>query len=307
MSRRSLILGSLGVAAGASSTLTFLTHTPAAAQSATPEASLPAGMNYPELTVTITDQELQLSAEDVPAGYVLLTVDNQSSDENGAGILGPGPGQTMEELQQAAATPSSGDDFPPFLYHATIAGGPGSVMPGESAQAVIELAEGDWAAFAEGPQPPVMLTVTAASGGTATEPEAAVTIEEVDFAFGGFSQVIPAGPQVWKVDNIGQQPHMLEISGIPAETTLDQLLPLLTLPDDATPPAGSPNPADFATRGGVILQSPGTTVWPVLDLPEGHYVMVCFMPDPMHGGIPHAMEGMITIFDVGGEMATPAP
>lgn len=304
ISRRTFSLGAIATAV--TGPALFSLSSPAlAAQQATAAASPLAGMGYPEVTVTITDKEIQLSPSDVTAGLVLLTVVNQSSDDNGAGILGPGPGQTLQDLQQAAATPTSGDEFPPFLYHATIAGGPGAIKAGATAQAVIELTEGDWAAFAMGNQPPAFLTVSAASGGTATEPDATVTIPEVDFAFGGFSQTFAPGPQVWKVINEGHQPHMLDISQIPAGTTLDQLLPLLSLSDNATPPPGSPNPAEFESYGGVILQSPGTTVWPVLDLPEGRYVMVCFMPDPMHGGIPHAMEGMITVFDVGGQMATP--
>jgi len=49
---------------------------------------------------------------------------------------------------------------------------------------------------------------------------------------------------------------------------------------------------------GVILQSKGTTVWPLLDLPAGHYAAICFVGDPNHGGEPHAMEGMIAVFDV---------
>src|SRR4051812_42769045 len=62
---------------------------------ATPEARAtpvaPDVSGYPELTVTITDDAVTLSPESIEAGYILMTVVNNStgSDSGGSSIVGP--------------------------------------------------------------------------------------------------------------------------------------------------------------------------------------------------------------------------
>ncbi|HEU0115678.1 MAG TPA: hypothetical protein VFQ80_13420 [Thermomicrobiales bacterium] len=274
------------------------------AQDATPVSTL-ASLGYPELQVTITDQGYDLSTSHVPAGLVLMTVVNKSKDATGAAILGPPQGSTMQDLMNLAATPAPDQGFPPFLYQARILGGPGELPPGGSAQAVVDVPAGDWAVFGEGNQPPSMLT---ASGGTPTaqtEPTSTVTVIESEFSFLGLEGPIAAGPQLWKVVNNGKQPHMLILGKVPDGTTLDQVMQVVNLPDNATPAPGMLQESDFQPVGGVLLQSTGTTVWPALDLAPGRYVALCFVTDPATGK-PHAMLGMATLFDVGGAAATPA-
>jgi hypothetical protein len=257
-------------------------------------------MGYPELTVTVTDAELQVSPESVPAGLVLLTVVNQTQSEVGAAVIQPAEGYTMQDLQNAAATPpASPDEFPAFFYtEAHIVGGPGSPPAGGTAQAVIEVAEGDAVVFAEGNQPPAFITVTAASGAAAEPPATSVTIVEVDFAFGGVANAAPAGQQVWEVRNEGTQPHMLVLGKVPDGTTWDQVYGAATSDPSATPEPGALGQEDFQYVGGVLLQSGGTTVYPMLDLEAGTYALMCFVSDPNHGNIPHVMEGMIAVLEV---------
>ncbi len=266
---------------------------------ATPAAGAVAGMSYPELVVSVTDDAITPGSDSVPAGLVLLTVKNEASAEVGAAVIQPAEGYTMEDLQNAAATPpASPDGFPSFFYtEAHIVGGPGSALPGESAQAVIELAEGDAVIFAEGDQPPAFITVTAAER-DAQPPETSVTIVEVDFAFGGVADAAPAGQQVWEVRNEGVQPHMLVLGKVPDGTTWDQVYQAVTGGPSATPTPGALGENDLQYVGGVLLQSGGTTVYPMLDLEAGRYTLLCFVSDPNHGDIPHAMEGMIAMLDV---------
>lgn len=289
LTRRQITIGALTSAAA----MTLLPRSTFA--QATPEA----GMSYPELTVTLTDTALSTSSTTVPAGLVLLTVVNQAKHPDSAGILGPGPGQTFDQLKQAAATPTASNQFPPFLYHATIVGGPGDIQPGQSGQAVINVPAGQWAVFDEGNLQPVMVTATE-GGATQPEPSAVLTITEVDFAFGGFDRPIQPGKQFWKVVNTGTQPHMLIMFGVPAGTTLAQVLQAVSQPENATPAPGALSEKDLmpVNPAGVIMQSSGTTVWPLLDLAAGHYAALCFVPDERNGQ-PHAMEGMIAVFDVG--------
>lgn len=299
VSRRQLTVGALSSAAAA----TLLPR--ASFAQATPLA----GTTYPELTVTITDRELSVSSTSIPAGFVLLTVVNQSQNPDAAGLLGPGAGQTMDQLQQAAATPTPGEQFPSFLYTATVLGGPGDIQPGKTGQAIINVPAGPWAVIEEGNLPPVFITATA-GGATQPEPQAVLTITEVDFAFGGFDQPIKPGPQIWKVVNTGTQPHMLDVEQVPPGTTIAQVLAFGEAQNSGTPSAAGLTQDSFtpASPAGVLLQSSGTTVWPLMDLAAGHYVAMCFVPDERTGQ-PHLMEGMIAIFDVGAPgtpVATPA-
>ena len=266
---------------------------------ATPAASPTALTGYPEIKVTITDRAVQASAATVAAGYALLTFTNQTKQPTSGGILGPGPGQTMAALQAAlqaaAATPNN--QFPPFLYGATILGGPGDAQPGGSSRAVVKIPAGRWAIFAEGPQPPALLTATAASGNR-PEPAAAVQVTEVNFAFGFERAGIRAGRQVWKVTNAGTQPHEFNVNQVPAGTTFAQVLQVASLPPNATPAPGMLPFAAFRDMGGVSLQSPGQSVWTELELTPGRYAAMCFVPDKHAPTMIHAMEGMIALFDV---------
>jgi len=276
------------------------------AQGATPASG--SGLDYPEVQVTVTDQALTVSPTTVPAGLVLLTVINQTSDQISAGVLGPPAGQSMEEFMTSAqATPSTDEEMPSFLYQATIPGGPGDAGPGKTSQAVINLTPGDWAVFSEGNQQPAMLTASSGTPAAQAPPPTTVTVTEQEFAFLGLDQPVPAGPQFWEVVNRGQQPHMLLLGKVPAGTTLQQVMDVinLNLPDNATPPPGmlQDKDVDF-TIGGVLMQSTGQTVYPRLDLAPGRYVALCFVPDPATGQ-PHAAEGMVSLFDVGSAGATP--
>ena len=65
-----------------------------------------------------------------------------------------------------------------------------------------------------------------------------------------------------------------------------------------TPP---PDAIDFSQTIFVTYvptQSSGTTTWAELDLQPGQVVMECWIPDPLAGDIPHALEGMIQVFEV---------
>jgi len=287
----SLLMGSLGIAV---------------AQEATPASStLPT--DYPELKATITDQAIAVDKTDVPAGYVLLTVTNSSKDANSAGVLGPGPGKTMADLQQAAATPVSQDEIPPFLYEATILGGPGEIQPGQTSQVVINIPAGDWAVFPEGNQQPVMITASDSADSNTSAPTADLSVDLGDFFFSGFSDGVTAGQQLLKVTNTGKQIHMLVIGKVPEGTTEQQVLDTFSAQDTGTPVPGALQESDFQpVSTGVLLMSSGQSIWVPANLDAGTYVALCFVTDPQTGKV-HAMEGMVSVFQVGSGMATPTP
>jgi hypothetical protein len=275
----------------------------AVAQQAAP--ANPALSGFPELTVTITDEALQVDKTEIPDGYVLLNVINNSKDSNSAGLLGPGPGRTMDDLKQAAATPEADGEIPPFLYEATVLGGPGDIEAGQSAQVVVNVPAGDWAVFAEGSQPPAMISAKQTSESSTTPPTADAKIELGDFYFNGLSEGMKPGPQVWEVTNTGKQIHMMVVGKVPEGTTEQQVIDTFTQEDTGTPVAGALQDSDFQPSGtGVLLVSSGQTIYVPADLEAGTYVALCFVTDPQTHKV-HAMEGMVSVFQVGGGSATP--
>ncbi|HEY7036484.1 MAG TPA: hypothetical protein VH482_34470 [Thermomicrobiales bacterium] len=281
------------------------------AQEATPAGSL-SGAGASELHITITNTGFELSASAVPAGRVLLTVENATTgteDTADADLVLPPDGVPLSDIEDffvaagSSATPAAEDQaIPSWIYTATWAGGP-IVPPGKTVQALVDLTPGTWGVLNADfgvPQQPTTLTVTAATGGTqATEPTAAVGVSLQEYAFVGLDQTVPAGPQTWKVTNTGTQPHFMLLEKTPADITMDQMMTILQLPEDATPPAGFPyteSDFDFSIPGLGVL-SPGQTSYVTLDLAPGRYVALCFVPDK-ETGAPHAMMGMVQLFTV---------
>jgi hypothetical protein len=299
----------------------------AAAQEATPVVALPAALGLPTVPITITDTGFQAPAQ-LPAGRVLLTVTNAATGNPlgaDAALVQLPVGATVADVQAffgpPAATPTTGatassataaGGAPAWLYQATWAGGP-IVPPGQTIAAVVELTPGDWLLINDSlgaPQQPLPLTVTGttASPTTTTAPTADVTIQLQEYAFVGLDQPILAGPHLWQITNTGTQPHFLQLLGAPTGVTMDQVMTLLQLPEDATPPPGFPyGPQDFDfAQPGLAVISPGHTAWLALDLAPGTYLALCFVPD-QQSGVPHALLGMAQLFTVaGGASATPA-
>jgi hypothetical protein len=291
MTRRTAVAVLLGCAAA------LATGLPATlAQESTPMPSVFEG--YPVLDVSLTDASIDLATTEVPAGLIVLRVTNNSSAENGAAVLGPGPGQTMDDLQAAAATPTPSDSFPPFFYTATIAGGPASLQPGESAEALVSVPAGDWVVFCEGDQDPAFFSATEDATSRTDPPAEDIAVDLGDFYFGGLHD-LSTGQQLWKVTNSGKQPHMMVVLGVPDGTTGDQVMATALSDMSGTPAANALQESDFRnTTAGVVLLSSGQTTWIPANLDAGTYVALCFVTDP-ETGQPHMMEGMYSIFTVG--------
>jgi hypothetical protein len=281
-----------------------------AARETTPAPSVAPGL--PELRIRATDADIELPAE-VPAGRYLVTLDNVSTRDAAANFVqlpaGAGAADLQALFQAVLASPDAGPGaFPDWYYRATFAGGPLALV-GQQGQAVVDLTPGDWIVFDEtDPSVPWRpLTVTAGASSPAAEPAADLTVTHQEYAFVGLPERLTPGRQVWKVVNAGTQPHELLLLRGPVgvSITLEQVMTLLILPPDATPPPGLPDPSESVYAGGLGMMSGGQTAWVVLDLVPGTYVMLCFIPDQQMG-MPHATMGMAGIFAVDAA-GTPAP
>lgn len=339
MARLFALVGALLVlVVGPSATLAQVA-TPVAAQ----DATLADSMGLPELAITATDAGFEGVPAETGAGRYVLTFTNNTSVEAAVAFAELTEGKTPADLALETrpedapsgpdATPGAGmaetpmagmDEGSPaaeqedpfaFLYENHQPGGIGA-LPGQTVQGIIDLRSGDYGVWADDPESPisaVAMTVTGdlASPAAMAEPVAAVTVRETGaggqgYAF-GVEGTFASGPQVIEVVNDSDQPHFMLLLRSPRPITIDQLMALLNLPEDAPPPADLGfNPDEIVNAAYAAGQSAGTTQWLAANLEPGYYIIACFIPDPLAGGIPHAVEGMIDIITVG-DVGTPTP
>jgi hypothetical protein len=267
---------------------------PARAQDVTPIATDFKG--YPVLTVTVTDDAYTLDVAQVPAGLVVISVTNATEDSVDAAVVGPAPGQTAAQLIAAAAIPpASPGDLAPFLYDATLPGGPVTVPANETREELVMLPAGDWGVFGSDGQTPGIFAAVDGDGSRTDPPTAKVTVDMGDTSFSGLTNGVPAGPTLWKVTTTSTQPHSLMLVGVPAGTTAADVLAMFGVGE---PAADGPTAADLVpVSDGVSLQSDGQALWLPITLEAGTYAAACFVPDPATGKS-HMEEGMVTVFEV---------
>ena len=300
-------------------TIALLGSAGAMAQDATPEAtpggqSLFADLGLPELTVTATNEGFQLSESEVEAGrYLVHFVNETDNPEIGAGFIRLVEGKTIDDLsfadELAAGTPMPQGESDPqtfaWLYDTYIAGGASSV----STESVIDLRGGDYGVWADDPTTPLAaasLTVTGDPDARieGPEPQAGVTIVEEGAGGQGFKFTINGeakpGPQIVKILNASDQPHFVIGFHYPEKITIEQAMEFITF-DPSTGATPSPNMLDETLLTFPIyapVQSVGATQWVELNAESGSVIIVCFVPDPMTGGTPHAFEGMVNLLPV---------
>jgi hypothetical protein len=287
----------------AAAVLLLVSGAPAIAQDATPsppvEASLLAGLGYPDLVVTFDGADTSVQ-EEVEAGRYHVVVENRSSDFVAELQVFQLPeGVTLEQVMTelgAAAEPETARDL---FFQLNLNGGT-SADPGGSGEVILDLTPGEWVIdlFLEGedtpPIQPKVVTVTGAMP-ELTDPPADVSVAMIDLAF-EMPERVPAGPGVWKVTNSGALPHLMSIQSYPEplteaqiETTLNALL--------GTPPA---TPEALLDRGqfsdvvNTMTQSGGQTNWIEVDLEPGQYAVLCFIVGPGDVTL-HAAMGMYKI------------
>ncbi len=291
----------------------------AVAQDATPEAtlggeSLFADLGLPELTVTATNEGFELSETEVEAGrYVVHLVNETDRPDVAAGFVRLVDGKTLDDLsfadEMASGTPMP-EQMPDvetfaWMYDTYIAGG----VTTDSDEAVIDLRGGEYGVWADNPASPIAaapLTVTGDPDARIEGPEPAATVTIVEEGAGGegfkftVNGEVSAGPQIVKILNASDQPHFVIGFHYPEEITIEQVMDFLMF-----------DPSSGATPGAEMLdetlltfpmyaptQSVGTTQWVELNAEPGQVIIVCFVPDPVADGIPHAFEGMVSLLPV---------
>jgi hypothetical protein len=173
-------------------------------------------------------------------------------------------------------------------------------MAGGTGSAVVDLTPGEWIAWGDDPaasQEPVIFNVTGEFPVTAADPEADITVTFIDFGI-MVEGNLTAGEHIVMLENLGAQPHFLDLEMLPAGTTNDEIAALLTSDMSATPAAGTLNPdTDFVPIAFTATQSIGVRMWTPITLEAGTVGAFCWFPTAGVGD-PHAFHGMHTVFEV---------
>lgn len=213
-----------------------------------------------DFEVTSVDFGYELATTDVPAGPVAVTQVNEGDQAHQVTFLRLDDGQTPDELLQLITEEGDG-----ALDPSVWAGGPNSVLPGETNSALVSLDAGAYVAYCfipehaqQGMIEPFSVTGDP-SGPVTAEPSETVSLRDFEFDVpDGFT-----GQGTVEVVNEGEQGHELTI--VRAE--------------------------DQAPAGGLTTIAPGETGYVDLALPPDDYRLICFVQDPGSGRL-HADLGM---------------
>lgn len=236
---------------------------------------------FPELMIQVSDTGFLLPSA-VPAGRTLISLQNTASEPHAAILARLPDDLTIGELFAGAGS----DEPPAWLMQSQFPGFPGEAMPGETAQAVVDLTPGLYVILDN--QIGVFAVVPAgeATPAAVADPATTATVSLLEFGF-QLPDNLTAGPQVWQVVNAGRVPHELVLFKVPDGTTTDDVVNAMA----------SNNDISEGDAGGLGWLSAGATAWTSVDLDPGTYAALCFVFDP-DTGMPHAMEGMIAVFTV---------
>lgn len=241
----------------------------------------------------------------VPAGYVRLALDNQDEVMRAHGIFRVKEGADLEAARglmlRLFSTFSGGEEVTADEVYALtdgFYGGAVFVEPGTRKAVGVTLRPGTYVVYADGitdtglsmtPEYITTLRVTP-NGHSAEPPTPDYTIRMVDHAF-AFPADIKAGRHLFRVENSGQQDHMMFVSKLlPGKTSMDVMALLGDENSDSTTVMEE-------ETFGVHALWPGLFNDVVFDLEPGSYAAVCFSTDP-ETGTPHAMMGMTQVFTV---------
>jgi hypothetical protein len=221
----------------------------------------PSPVTAPEAsTLAVTARDYEFDAQDtIAAGRTLINLRNEGPKVHHVQLWKLEDSETFEAYKKALDLKSHDATTKPIV---AFAGGVGSVGPGESAQAIVDLAPGNYVFVCRVLSPtlhlyrgmvaPLTVTASTATGSSDWVPQPDAT---VSFANTGFT--LPAdtkpGHHVWEFKNEGPGPRALEV----------------------TSKAGD-------LYGGSELIDEGKTQLVVLDLGPGDYVATStwVAPDP---------------------------
>jgi hypothetical protein len=258
-------------------------------------------------TLPVSGAEMSFDSPlEIEPGWTTIAFRNDGGLSHQASLYLLHDGVDGNELAEALR-----DDPLAWQGQADPIGGVGGIPPGKTQDVTIELATGHYliTCFLRGGSAAGdshvqfgmarVLDVKAAGGDDDGSPPA--TTGEFVLSDGAFE--FPDdfdGSGVFKVSNVGEQPHELSILRLADGKTVDDFVEFLTAA--AAAEQGGPRPTGpppFTNAGGFTILDPGMSGVMMIDLDPGSYVASDFIPDP-ETGEPHFLSGMLEQFDVTG-------
>lgn len=269
-------------------------------------------LGLPEITLRQTaDGPVEGAPATIAAGQYLVSVESIGEVSSYVNFVQIPSGVAVEDATGQVLDTASND----FPYEGYVYGGGSYALPNQQVRFVIDLEPGQWYVAASRQSGPdaeeimelVPLTVT---GGTpvaspTTDAIAAtVTLELRDSAFGGLEQPVPAGPQIWRVTNVGEQPRQVVYWRTAEPVTTEAFQAMMAGLMSGTPATSGLTFGQLTWVGYAAILSPGQTVWEEFDFAPGNYLVVSYVFDPATT-MPAFMLGMVEPFVVSDGSATP--
>lgn len=245
------------------------------------------GSEIPQITIEATADGLA-APDEIPEGIVQITFENNSEAPFAPVVARLSEGVTLEDV---AAAPEEGEGLEPIFEGKLSLLGVAFAMPGMTVDVTFDFAPGTYVLVNTlNEEQSQSFTVVEGDGNGAMPPEADVEVGLVDFAFNTPIAIL-AGPQLWHIQNTGDQPHEMLVVPLDDAMTVGEFNQLL-LGAIADEEAEGPEAVIF------WAMSPGEQTWITFDLEPGTYAVVCSFPDTSGSGHVHAELGMRQIIIV---------
>jgi hypothetical protein len=223
----------------------------------------------------------------VKGGVTEISFTNSAKGEHSAQLVRAEGGHTAKEA--LAAGQAWGENGKALPEWALVAGGLGDVPTGETASVTQELQPGKYVVADLSSNASAEFEITGDSGSGELASEGG-TIEATEYKF--TSTGLKPGTNPVAFDNAGGEPHFIAGVKVKPGSTIEDVRKFFQT-EKGQPPIDESETFSTAVIEGGDSQSVE------LELKEGKYALLCFVPDRA-GGPPHAVKGMISEAAVGG-------
>lgn len=294
--RRQLIAGTAAlVAAGIVPVRAVARQATPAAPAATPTDD---GIDVPVLGVSYTADGVTVSPGEIAAGTVRMLASSDGTDDQGSMIFSVPEGEDVEAVLALARTPDS--QPPDWFFDATFPGGVRSGVHTPSvAEGFVTFDPGTYVVMDSATSTAVPLVVTGEAAAPVEFPATVHVIAEDSMTFTGLEEPVPAGRQLWRLDNGGELHHDIYIYGTPEGTTAEDIVGIFQAMFSGATPEGGGDPFEGYGEGvmSTAMMSGGRTNGFYLDLAPGPYAAMCTGFDSLESP-PHFIMGMVVTFTV---------
>lgn len=242
--------------------------------------------------VTIGAGDFFFEAPDtILSGVTTIRLENGGKDLHHVQLVRLEGGHSLNELIDLV---KAGAPAPAWAH---MVGGPNVPVPGAASTATLDLKPGQYGIicwvhgadgiphFMKGMYKGLVVVPAPVAVGTMPEADAEMVLDDYSYTF---SAPLQAGRRTIRVRNAAAQPHEVVIFQLAPGKSAQDILEWVHHQDG--PPPGAP-------VGGTTFLAHDGENYVTLDLAEGRYALICFVPDAADGK-PHFMHGMISELEV---------